>query len=155
MPDRGISYSPSPRWRGAVRPRDGTKSPEARWRRGYEEDRTFSSAEVWRHHGEEDPWVSIGGSVYAVGQLAKVHPGGAEAILRHAGQDATEHFVQARHTRQSRDALSAYRLGLLLPRHENDLFNLPPISPSTAAVLATFVAVTAIVVGFLFAHFRA
>ncbi len=37
-------------------------------------------------------WLSAHGVVYAVHDYVHVHPGGARAIVRHAGKDCTEDF---------------------------------------------------------------
>ncbi|KAF4723579.1 hypothetical protein FOZ63_006648, partial [Perkinsus olseni] len=48
--------------------------------------------EVAKHNTKEDCWVVVNGFVLAVTPFLTEHPGGPEAILRYAGQDATEEW---------------------------------------------------------------
>ncbi|CAN6651158.1 L-lactate dehydrogenase (cytochrome) [Trichomonascus vanleenenianus] len=49
-------------------------------------------AEVSKHNSSESCWVIINRQVYDVTDFLTSHPGGRKAILRLAGQDATEDF---------------------------------------------------------------
>jgi len=52
----------------------------------------FDTAEVAKHNKEDDCWVIINNEVYNVTDFLEDHPGGKEAIMLFAGQDATESF---------------------------------------------------------------
>ncbi|KAJ5585235.1 FMN-dependent dehydrogenase-domain-containing protein [Penicillium hispanicum] len=51
-----------------------------------------TTAEVSQHNTEDSCWVILHGKVYDVTHVLASHPGGAHAILRLGGQDATEDF---------------------------------------------------------------
>ncbi|KAH6681172.1 mitochondrial fmn-dependent dehydrogenase [Plectosphaerella plurivora] len=49
--------------------------------------------EVQKHKSEDDCWVIIDGMVYDLTDFLQKHPGGADAILAMAGQDASSMFT--------------------------------------------------------------
>jgi cytochrome b involved in lipid metabolism len=54
--------------------------------------KTWTLAEVAKHHSEKDLWLSIDGNVYDVSGYANDHPGGIEIMMQHAGSTrATSH----------------------------------------------------------------
>jgi len=53
---------------------------------------SFDAAEVAKHNTDKDCWVILGSAVYDVTKFLDDHPGGKEAIMLFAGQDATESF---------------------------------------------------------------
>lgn len=52
----------------------------------------ISFEDVVRHNTAKACWVVIAERVYDVTDLIDDHPGGSEAILRHAGKDATQEY---------------------------------------------------------------
>mmetsp|Transcript_5978 Transcript_5978/g.11144 ORF Transcript_5978/g.11144 Transcript_5978/m.11144 type:complete len:306 (-) Transcript_5978:347-1264(-) len=52
----------------------------------------ITEEEMRQHNSKHSCWVSIDGAVYDVTKWLKKHPGGADAILNHAGNNATETF---------------------------------------------------------------
>ena len=62
----------------------------------------FTRGEVAAHNTATDLWVVIKGGVYELSEYVDEHPGGVEAITKHAGGDATK---------AGRGALSTDRLG--------------------------------------------
>ncbi|OGE49935.1 hypothetical protein PENARI_c019G10393 [Penicillium arizonense] len=52
----------------------------------------ITQSEVSKHNSDESCWVILYGNVYDVTDFLDNHPGGAQAILRFAGRDATEDF---------------------------------------------------------------
>jgi len=52
----------------------------------------FDISEVAKHNKEGDLWIVIDAKVYDVSMFVNLHPGGADAINRVAGTDATEQF---------------------------------------------------------------
>eukprot|EP00760_Papus_ankaliazontas_P002907 PhM_4_TR11326/c1_g1_i1/m.51687 len=59
--------------------------------------KAFNRDEVAKHASADDAWIVIDGLVYNVTKFAKLHPGGTEVLLRHAGKDATEDFKLMHH----------------------------------------------------------
>ena len=55
---------------------------------------TFTAAEVAEHRGAASCWVVLWGRVYDFTAFVERHPGGARALLRHAGGDATAVFSE-------------------------------------------------------------
>lgn len=66
--------------------------------------RVYTRDEVAQHNTQSDCWLIAHGRVYDVTSFLSSHPAGARAILRHAGQEATEDFdfhsksAKVRHT---------------------------------------------------------
>lgn len=59
-------------------------------RRGKE--RCFTVAEVQEHNQRDDCWIMAHGRVYDVTSFIDTHPGGAMALVRRAGKDASRDF---------------------------------------------------------------
>ena len=57
---------------------------------------SYSATDVAAHCTRGDAWIVIRGRVYDVTRYVDLHPGG-DAILRHAGDDATEGFEGPQH----------------------------------------------------------
>ncbi|KJE94785.1 hypothetical protein CAOG_05367 [Capsaspora owczarzaki ATCC 30864] len=55
-------------------------------------DGRYTRDQVAQHNSRESCWLVVRGVVYDVTDFLKFHPAGANAILRHAGQDATVDF---------------------------------------------------------------
>eukprot|EP01059_Diplonema_ambulator_P000696 TRINITY_DN1055_c3_g1_i3.p1 TRINITY_DN1055_c3_g1~~TRINITY_DN1055_c3_g1_i3.p1 ORF type:complete len:119 (+),score=17.02 TRINITY_DN1055_c3_g1_i3:51-359(+) len=66
-----------------------------------------------RSHSKEDPWIAIGGRVYAVKEYLKEHPGGVAVLMEKAGLDATEDFKQIGHGKSARELMKSYCIGRL------------------------------------------
>ena len=54
--------------------------------------REFTTAEVAKHNNAKDCYVIIHGQVLDLTKFLEEHPGGKDAIMMFAGQDATEDF---------------------------------------------------------------
>lgn len=52
----------------------------------------LDGAEVAKHSSKDSCWVIVHGKAYNVTEYIDRHPGGADAILRYAGKDATEEY---------------------------------------------------------------
>ncbi|KAI3389719.1 hypothetical protein SNEBB_008131 [Seison nebaliae] len=55
----------------------------------------ISEEELARHNSQDDCWISLGGNVYDITSYISCHPGGVDIIMRGAGIDATQLFMQA------------------------------------------------------------
>jgi len=53
---------------------------------------SYTMEEIAKHNKDTDCWVVISGKVYDVTSFLIDHPGGKDAIMLFAGQDATESF---------------------------------------------------------------
>ena len=74
--------------------------------------KVLSTEEVAVHSQEGDLWVIIAGKVYDVSVYMKTHPGGADILLANAnGQDATEAYEDADHTKRAREMIKKYYVG--------------------------------------------
>ncbi|KAJ0120017.1 Cytochrome b2 [Diaporthe amygdali] len=81
------------------------------------EQKLIPFGEVQKHQTANDCWIVIKGEVFDVTSFIQTHPGGAQAILAHAGSDATELFTMM----HARSALDSLRASMLLG----------PIDPAT------------------------
>eukprot|EP00746_Dinoflagellata_sp_MGD_P011530 gnl/MRDRNA2_/MRDRNA2_124233_c0_seq1.p1 gnl/MRDRNA2_/MRDRNA2_124233_c0~~gnl/MRDRNA2_/MRDRNA2_124233_c0_seq1.p1 ORF type:complete len:287 (-),score=45.44 gnl/MRDRNA2_/MRDRNA2_124233_c0_seq1:50-910(-) len=55
----------------------------------------LNAAEVAKHASPADCWIIMNGRVYDVTPYLKFHPGGKEQIMRGAGQDCTQLFMES------------------------------------------------------------
>ena len=73
--------------------------------------RVIPAYEVARHNTCEDCWIMAHGKVYDVTSYIFQHPGGAGAILRNAGTDASAHFDF--HDKSSQKRWGALQIGVV------------------------------------------
>ncbi|SCV01575.1 LAMI_0G12332g1_1 [Lachancea mirantina] len=64
-------------------------------------DRQVSRHELSQHCQQDDCWMAIHGKVYDVSRYVKLHPGGAQVMLKYGGRDATAAFDDVGHTFES------------------------------------------------------
>lgn len=50
--------------------------------------------ELAKHDSESDCWIALNGNVYNVTTYLNFHPGGVEELMRGAGKDATDLFIE-------------------------------------------------------------
>jgi cytochrome b involved in lipid metabolism len=67
--------------------------------------------EVAKHRSPESCWLAVRGKVYDVTSFVQKHPGGVNAILRHGGEEATEHFDF--HSRDAQKQWAQFQIGVL------------------------------------------
>ncbi|QRD83422.1 FMN-dependent dehydrogenase-domain-containing protein [Aspergillus flavus] len=75
-------------------------------------NKIFTSAEVAHHNKENSCWVVLYGKVYDVTHFLSSHPGGAQAILRVSGRDATDDFDPI-HPPETMDSIQSALIGSL------------------------------------------
>ena len=77
-----------------------------------EEKRILTIDEVKAHCQDEDCWIIIEGKVYDVSKYMGIHPGGKEILLENSnGQDCTEAYEEADHTKRAKEMLKKYYVG--------------------------------------------
>lgn len=54
--------------------------------------RSYSREMVAKHNQREDCWVIMNGIVLDITHFLKYHPGGADILIKYAGQDITNPF---------------------------------------------------------------
>jgi len=66
--------------------------------------RNISQAELFAHRTLNDPaiWIAMNGHVYDMTKFHRIHPGGSQIILQHAGTDATSVFTSVGHSKKRR-----------------------------------------------------
>lgn len=74
---------------------------------------TYSREDVAEHAARDDLWVIIDGKVYDLTEYVDEHPGGADAIARNAGGDATTGFNGPQHPSRVFDIVDDYLIGAL------------------------------------------
>ncbi|XP_022156634.1 cytochrome B5-like protein isoform X2 [Momordica charantia] len=72
--------------------------------------KVYSKAEVSVHNKRTDCWIIIKNKVYDVSSYVDEHPGG-DAILTHAGDDATEGFYGPQHGTRVFDVVEDFCIG--------------------------------------------
>ena len=79
------------------------------------EKKSYTRDEVAAHSADGDCWVIISNKVYDVSKYMGVHPGGKDILLANAnGQDATEAYEEADHTKRAREMVTKYYVGDLI-----------------------------------------
>ncbi|KAF7617380.1 hypothetical protein AFLA_005421 [Aspergillus flavus NRRL3357] len=73
---------------------------------------TSAEAKVAHHNKENSCWVVLYGKVYDVTHFLSSHPGGAQAILRVSGRDATDDFDPI-HPPETMDSIQSALIGSL------------------------------------------
>jgi predicted heme/steroid binding protein len=54
----------------------------------------FTKKEVEKHNQENDCWIIVNGKVYDVTKFINFHPGGRQILIKNAGTESTNLFVQ-------------------------------------------------------------
>ena len=68
----------------------------------------YTPEDIAKHNTKEDCWISVNGEVYDVTDAIDAHPGGADAIIRNCGQDATDGFISRPNGPKTDHPQSAY-----------------------------------------------
>ncbi|MHB1952618.1 MAG: cytochrome b5-like heme/steroid binding domain-containing protein [Sulfobacillus sp.] len=76
----------------------------------------FTLSEVAKHNQREDCWVVVNNEVYDMTKFLNEHPGGASAIMKRAGTDASVKFnsVALHQDPDVFDRLKEFRVGSLI-----------------------------------------
>lgn len=75
----------------------------------------YTPSQVAGHAARDDCWVVVGGAVCDVTDYVQKHPGGAQLVFRHAGQDCTADFEGMFHSQKARALVAAMQVGRLVP----------------------------------------
>lgn len=73
--------------------------------------------EVSYHDTFGDCWIVLYDRVYDITNVLRLHPGGHDVLLEHAGRDATIAFIGTGHSKEAYESLKHYEIGEL-PPHE-------------------------------------
>lgn len=71
---------------------------------------SYSLTDLASHNIPEDCWVAVDGTVYDITEFPASHSGGAEAIIRWCGQDASKGFATKNDSNGSHSAKSKLNL---------------------------------------------
>lgn len=78
---------------------------------------SYTQHQVASHHDPRDCWIIINNGVYNVTNFLSIHPGGAERIIPHCGQDATQAFAtqggEGQHSTSAQNQLESYQIGIV------------------------------------------
>ncbi|KNC78659.1 hypothetical protein SARC_08917 [Sphaeroforma arctica JP610] len=74
-------------------------------------DRVYTMAEVAKHNRKEDCWIIVEGFIYDCSRFMDHHPGGATAIMVHAGKDCTDEFHDIHSSASSYQQLFTFCVG--------------------------------------------
>lgn len=85
-----------------------------------EELRFIRLDEVEKHNNENSCWIILHNKVYDVTTFLNEHPPGEDVILEQAGNDATDPFEDAGHSKDAKELLPQYLIGQV---HPDDLGN--------------------------------
>ena len=76
-------------------------------------ERKIGRTEIAKHSALDDLWIIIDGKVYDVTNYVDEHPGGARAIAKNAGGDATKGFKGPQHPSRVFDIVEEYLIGVV------------------------------------------
>ncbi|CAH0051426.1 unnamed protein product [Clonostachys solani] len=72
-----------------------------------------TTPELAQHNTANDLWVSVHGKVYNLTSFVNDHPGGIDAILQCAGDDGTDAYDYAGHSKSASATLTRFLIGPL------------------------------------------
>jgi cytochrome b involved in lipid metabolism len=75
--------------------------------------RDVTVAEMKSHSLPGDIWVAVDGMVCDVSEFTANHPGGADVLLQHAGQDVSEQFAEVGHSAFAVELVKGRMVGVL------------------------------------------
>jgi len=84
--------------------------------------KVYSWDEIEKHNKNDDIWIVANNNVYDVSELVNVHPGGKNAILRHAVQDCTLDYNF--HSKNGKKQWDKYKIGKLQTDKKNCFCNI-------------------------------
>ncbi|XP_050373449.1 cytochrome b5 [Argentina anserina] len=73
----------------------------------------YTMKEASQHNTKDDCWIVIDGKVYDVSTYMDDHPGGDDVILATTGQDATDEFEDAGHSKSAKELMETMCIGEL------------------------------------------
>ncbi|XP_038884358.1 cytochrome b5 [Benincasa hispida] len=73
----------------------------------------YSIQEVSQHSSNDDCWIIIDGKVYDLTSYLDEHPGGDDVIVAATGRDATDDFEDAGHSKDARELMEKFYIGML------------------------------------------
>jgi len=76
-----------------------------------EKARIYSMEEVKIHSCEDDIWVTYEKNVLDITKFLKIHPGGSEVLLEHAGEDITDPFDDIGHSDEAMALIKKFKIG--------------------------------------------
>ncbi|VUC29981.1 unnamed protein product [Clonostachys rosea] len=82
--------------------------------------KVITTSELEQHNTTNDLWVSVHGNVYNLTSFLNDHPGGIDSILQCAGDDGTEAYDYAGHSKAASATLARFLIGPL-EGHEESL----------------------------------
>ncbi|QIW98538.1 hypothetical protein AMS68_004056 [Peltaster fructicola] len=77
------------------------------------EVKTLTKEDVAKHKTRQDLWITVHGNVYDVTAYAADHPGGADALVEVAGQDATSAYEDVGHSDDAGEIMQSFLVGKL------------------------------------------
>lgn len=69
--------------------------------------------EVKEHNSQDSAWIVIKGDVYDVTPWLDDHPGGSKILIKNAGKDATDKFMNFHPDNVLKDIAPKYKIGTL------------------------------------------
>ncbi|KAH0341627.1 cytochrome b5 reductase-like protein, partial [Aureobasidium melanogenum] len=91
---------------------DTKKELKAEWKTETEV-KVLTLKDVAKHNTKKDLWIVIHGKVYNVTEYARDHPGGPDALIEVAGEDATSAYEDVGHSEDAREIMHPYLVGSL------------------------------------------
>lgn len=88
------------------------KELKAQWKAEVEVPE-YTIKDVAQHKAKDDTWIVIHGKVYNITDYIQDHPGGAEALMEVAGEDATTAYEDVGHSEDAREIMNPYLVGVV------------------------------------------
>jgi cytochrome b involved in lipid metabolism len=74
----------------------------------------FTRSQVSKNNHEKSMWIIIDFNVYDVTTFIDQHPGGYQSIWNCAGDDATNDFVRAGHSKHAKKSMQSMKIGQVI-----------------------------------------
>lgn len=78
-----------------------------------QQEQYISRNEVKKHNKKSDCWIILNNKVFNVTSFLSEHPGGSDIILKRAGEDATQDFLDAYHSDVAKTLVGQFFVGQL------------------------------------------
>eukprot|EP00002_Diphylleia_rotans_P039941 TRINITY_DN9382_c0_g1_i2.p2 TRINITY_DN9382_c0_g1~~TRINITY_DN9382_c0_g1_i2.p2 ORF type:complete len:108 (+),score=22.31 TRINITY_DN9382_c0_g1_i2:66-389(+) len=75
--------------------------------------KVYTWEEVATHNTAKSLWIVLWDQVYDVTKFVSKHPGGTDVLLKVAGQDATEFFLDVGHSRDAIQSREQFAIGMI------------------------------------------
>eukprot|EP01059_Diplonema_ambulator_P013681 TRINITY_DN24235_c0_g1_i1.p1 TRINITY_DN24235_c0_g1~~TRINITY_DN24235_c0_g1_i1.p1 ORF type:complete len:148 (+),score=40.64 TRINITY_DN24235_c0_g1_i1:49-444(+) len=88
--------------------------------------KVYTMDEVAKHNTLDDLWIAVCGRVFHLKkEYLDDHPGGRDVLMSVAGRDATEQWIDVKHSKGARTKMAEFLVGKLEGADESNVYTDP------------------------------